>query len=105
MQRTRASVTDRAPSSTLRAGHSSLCSYTFGKMKPLYYYTGEIVAKGDFVKLGQNLGRILHIGSDLKDWGLPNNDYENMVIIESPDFGLVCESVDSCDLLLISRAG
>ena len=31
MQRTSASVTDRAPSSTLRASHSRLWSYTLGK--------------------------------------------------------------------------
>ncbi len=59
---------------------------------------------GDFVKLGSNQGRIKYIGEELKRWALPNNEYQDKVMIESSAMGLVCESVDCEDLVLVSRS-
>ena len=74
------------------------------KMKPLHYHSGEIVMPGDFVKLGADQGRIKHIGEELKLWALPNNEYQDKVMIESSAMGLVCESADCEDLVLVSRS-
>ena len=73
-------------------------------MSHLRYHSGEPVMKGDRVRLAADEGRIIHIGDELKEWGLSEKDREGRVMIKCRTMALVCEFAESEDLIFVSRA-
>jgi hypothetical protein len=73
-------------------------------MSTLHYHSGEAVMKGDRVRLAADEGRVIHIGGELKEWGLSEQDREGKVMIECGSMALVCAFADSEDLIFVSHA-